>query len=459
MYVVDRRRRQGGLEPRARADRQAARGHRDRVGRARASRSSRRSSSTASSTATAPSCGCSSAPASSAPTWSIAVTGDDEDNILISPGRAREVRRRRASSRAATTRATSSTSSCSASSPAVSATDLILRLIEHEVPKYGLVHLLDLPAGAARDHRARGAPSGRPAAGSEVEDLGLPDGSLVISILRDGGGFVPHRRTRSSRPATRCCSCSTPGSRRRVTERFTARPSAPQPDGRAPRRLPADRRRAGRRQLRALAARGGRRRLDPAGRPRARPALQPAAALEGLPARARSRARTSLFRPDEWWEEQRHRAADPHERDEARRRRARGDAVDQGRGARSTRRCSPPARTCGACASTAASSTASTTCARFGNSDAIQADAERAERVVLIGGSYIGCEVAASLTAAHGVKCSIVMHGGRHARAPLRQARSGGFFQGVLEEHGVEVHGGDELERFEGDGRARDARS
>ena len=30
-----------------------------------------------------PSSGCSSAPASSAPTWSIAVTGDDEDNILI----------------------------------------------------------------------------------------------------------------------------------------------------------------------------------------------------------------------------------------------------------------------------------------------------------------------------------------------------------------------------------------
>ena len=27
----------------------------------------------------------------------------------------------------------------------MSATDLILRLIEHEVPQYGLVHLLDLP--------------------------------------------------------------------------------------------------------------------------------------------------------------------------------------------------------------------------------------------------------------------------------------------------------------------------
>ena len=24
-----------------------------------------------------------------------------------------------------------------------------------------------------------------------MKDLGLPDGSLVISILRDGGGFVP----------------------------------------------------------------------------------------------------------------------------------------------------------------------------------------------------------------------------------------------------------------------------
>ena len=89
----------------------------------------------------------------------------------------------------------------------------------------------------------------------------------------------------------------------------------------------------------------------------------------------------------------------------------------------------------------------------FGNSDAVRADAERAERVVLIGGSYIGVEVAASLTAAYGARCSIAMledvtlerHFGREV---------GGFFQGVLEEHGVEVHGGEELERLEGsDGR------
>ena len=35
----------------------------------------------------------------------------------------------------------------------------------------------------------------------------------------------------------------------------------------------------------------------------------------------------------------------------------------------------------------------------FGNSDAIRADAEAAEHVVIIGGSYIGTEVAASLSA------------------------------------------------------------
>ena len=44
----------------------------------------------------------------------------------------------------------------------------------------------------------------------------------------------------------------------------------------------------------------------------------------------------------------------------------------------------------------------------FGNSDAIRDEAERAERIVLIGGSYIGCEVAASLTS-KGKTCSIVM--------------------------------------------------
>src|SRR5215208_2462787 len=74
--------------------------------------------------------------------------------------------------------------------PAVSATDLILRLIEHEVPKYGLVHLLDLPKERLEIIEIE-IQEGSFADGKEVQGLGLPDGSLVIAILRDGTGFVP----------------------------------------------------------------------------------------------------------------------------------------------------------------------------------------------------------------------------------------------------------------------------
>jgi 3-phenylpropionate/trans-cinnamate dioxygenase ferredoxin reductase component len=91
----------------------------------------------------------------------------------------------------------------------------------------------------------------------------------------------------------------------------------------------------------------------------------------------------------------------------------------------------------------------------FPNSRAIREEADRAERVVLIGGSYIATEVAASLTGFHGVKCTLVML----EDVTLERfygPEVGGFFQRALEEHGVEVHGGQEVERFEGaDGRVR----
>lgn len=88
----------------------------------------------------------------------------------------------------------------------------------------------------------------------------------------------------------------------------------------------------------------------------------------------------------------------------------------------------------------------------FGNADAIRADAQQAEKVVLIGGSYIGTEVAATLSAG-GSSCSILMQEDI-VLSRLFGDEVGGFFQGVLTEHGVEIHGGDELERFEGaDGR------
>jgi 3-phenylpropionate/trans-cinnamate dioxygenase ferredoxin reductase component len=83
----------------------------------------------------------------------------------------------------------------------------------------------------------------------------------------------------------------------------------------------------------------------------------------------------------------------------------------------------------------------------LGNSDTIRDDAS-GKRVVLIGGSYIACEVAASLTE-RGSSCTLVM------LEPVVLSRgfgeqAGRFFQDRLEEHGVEVHGGDSLDRFEG---------
>ncbi len=89
----------------------------------------------------------------------------------------------------------------------------------------------------------------------------------------------------------------------------------------------------------------------------------------------------------------------------------------------------------------------------LGNSDAIREGTADAEKVVLIGGSYIGCEVAASLTKL-GKKCEIVMQ----EEVVLERGfgpTAGRFFQGLLEEHGVVIHPTDELERFEGDGRVQ----
>ena len=90
----------------------------------------------------------------------------------------------------------------------------------------------------------------------------------------------------------------------------------------------------------------------------------------------------------------------------------------------------------------------------FANSKTIREDAAQAERVILIGGSYIGTEVAASLASSQGKACAIVMLEDVTLERQFGK-EVGGFFQGVLEDHGVEIHGGQELERFEGSDAVR----
>jgi trk system potassium uptake protein TrkA len=119
----------------------------------------------------------------------IAVTGDDEDNILICQVAREKYGVDRVIARCNNPRNLQHFKLLGVT-PAVSATDLILRLIEHEVPRYGLLHLLDLPQERLEIIEIEVAP-GSPAADKKVRDLGIPDGSLVISILREGTGFVP----------------------------------------------------------------------------------------------------------------------------------------------------------------------------------------------------------------------------------------------------------------------------
>jgi trk system potassium uptake protein TrkA len=119
----------------------------------------------------------------------IAVTGDDEDNMLICQVAKEKYLVERIIARVNNPRNRQHFELLGVK-PYVSATDLILRVLEHEVPEYGLVHLLDLPEERLEIIEMLLA-SDSPATGKRVGDLELPEGSLLISVLREGQGFVP----------------------------------------------------------------------------------------------------------------------------------------------------------------------------------------------------------------------------------------------------------------------------
>jgi trk system potassium uptake protein TrkA len=119
----------------------------------------------------------------------IAVTGDDEDNMLTCQVAKEKYEVARIVARVNNPRNLQHFKLLGIQ-PAVSATDLILRLIEHEVPEYGLVQLLALEEERLEIIELVVA-SGSAAAGRRVAEVPLPDGSLIISVLRNGTGFVP----------------------------------------------------------------------------------------------------------------------------------------------------------------------------------------------------------------------------------------------------------------------------
>jgi trk/ktr system potassium uptake protein len=123
----------------------------------------------------------------------IAVTGDDEDNVLICQVAKEKYMVEQIIARVNNPR-NKQWFELLGIRPVVSATDLILRLIEHEVPNIGLVHLLDLPQERLEIIELLLGESS-PVAGQRVGDLELPEGSLLISVLREGTGFVPGPET------------------------------------------------------------------------------------------------------------------------------------------------------------------------------------------------------------------------------------------------------------------------
>ncbi len=119
----------------------------------------------------------------------IAVTGDDEDNILICQVAKEKYGVERIIARVNNPRNRPHFDLLGIK-PVVSATELILKLLEHEVPQHDLVHLLDLEAEqiAIIEVRLR---ENSPIAGKKVGEIETPDRTLLISILREGTGFVP----------------------------------------------------------------------------------------------------------------------------------------------------------------------------------------------------------------------------------------------------------------------------
>ena len=119
----------------------------------------------------------------------IAVTGDDEDNILVCQVAKEKYLCDRIIARVNNPR-NHDHFRLLGIQPAVSATDLILRLIEHEVPEYGLVQLLALEEEHLEIIELE-VTADAPTVGHKVTEIELPEGALIISVLRGGAGFVP----------------------------------------------------------------------------------------------------------------------------------------------------------------------------------------------------------------------------------------------------------------------------
>jgi trk system potassium uptake protein TrkA len=113
-----------------------------------------------------------------------ALTGDDEDNLIISQLAKEKYGVPKVIARVNDPR-NQAHFDLLGISPTVSATRGLMALIEHEVPEHDLVHLLELRKENLEIVEVQ-LPQGAPAAGKRVEALDLPEGARLISVTRNG---------------------------------------------------------------------------------------------------------------------------------------------------------------------------------------------------------------------------------------------------------------------------------
>jgi trk system potassium uptake protein len=123
----------------------------------------------------------------------VAVTGDDEDNMVIC-----QMARERYGVAKVIARVNDPRNQphfdLLGISPTISATQMIMALVEHEVPEHELIHLLELRKENIEIVEVQ-IESSSPSAGKRVSGLKMPAGARLIYVIRDGRAEIPDAET------------------------------------------------------------------------------------------------------------------------------------------------------------------------------------------------------------------------------------------------------------------------
>ncbi|HLX20484.1 MAG TPA: TrkA family potassium uptake protein [Gaiellaceae bacterium] len=114
----------------------------------------------------------------------LALTGDDEDNLVTS-----QVAKEKYGVQQVIARVNDPRNQAHFDllgiSPTVCATSGIMALVEHEVPEHDMIHLLELRKENLEIVEVQ-IDRDSPSAGKRVENLELPEGARLISVMRGG---------------------------------------------------------------------------------------------------------------------------------------------------------------------------------------------------------------------------------------------------------------------------------